>query len=397
MLDSLPVTSFIFAITSLLICLISFRLLDTANTIETHQVKRFKSIDGLRGYLAFSVFLHHAVIWFYYLKTSAWTVPPSNLYTHFGQSGVALFFMITAFLFTNKLIQKSEDNRFDWFRLYISRLFRLTPLYLTLVLIVLLVVCILSDWQLRDGLKSLALSILMWISFSFPWAPDINGVEKTRMIVAGVTWSLPYEWLFYFSLPLIGLLLRIRVPIFFLILGIISCLVIIFHSYYLHSEYRWITFLGGILAAFIVQYESITKIGQSNIAALVAIFALLAILFFPSAYHLVPITLLTIFFIIVACGNSLFGLLETKFSVSVGEIAYSIYLIHGLILFICFKFIFGFNYIKNLDPLSYWLIISLVIPFLIFISNFTYKFIEKPGLDCVPKVLAYFNAINKRQ
>lgn len=36
---------------------------------------RFASIDGLRGYLAFAVFIHHAAIWFQYLRTGAWPSP----------------------------------------------------------------------------------------------------------------------------------------------------------------------------------------------------------------------------------------------------------------------------------------------------------------------------------
>ncbi|MFC6337438.1 acyltransferase family protein [Pseudomonas karstica] len=60
---------------------------------------RFVTIDGLRGYLAFFVFLHHSCIWYYYLQSGVWALPPSRLFVHFGQMGVALFFMITGFLF----------------------------------------------------------------------------------------------------------------------------------------------------------------------------------------------------------------------------------------------------------------------------------------------------------
>jgi peptidoglycan/LPS O-acetylase OafA/YrhL len=52
---------------------------------------RFATLDGLRGYLAIFVFLHHSSIWYYYLRTNQWKLPPSSLYTHFGQSSVALF------------------------------------------------------------------------------------------------------------------------------------------------------------------------------------------------------------------------------------------------------------------------------------------------------------------
>jgi hypothetical protein len=45
---------------------------------------RYSSIDGLRGYLAFFVFLHHSSVWYFYLQTGQWSVPPSN--THLKKS-----------------------------------------------------------------------------------------------------------------------------------------------------------------------------------------------------------------------------------------------------------------------------------------------------------------------
>ena len=68
---------------------------------------RNASIDGMRGLLALFVFLHHACIWYFSLSTGQWKIPPSYFYTHLGQSSVALFFMITAFLFSNKLLDAS--------------------------------------------------------------------------------------------------------------------------------------------------------------------------------------------------------------------------------------------------------------------------------------------------
>lgn len=35
-------------------------------------------IDGLRGLLAFGVFVHHASIWYFFLQTGRWVVPESN-------------------------------------------------------------------------------------------------------------------------------------------------------------------------------------------------------------------------------------------------------------------------------------------------------------------------------
>ncbi|WP_254814204.1 acyltransferase family protein [Pseudomonas aeruginosa] len=90
---------------------------------------RFVTIDGLRGYLAFFVFLHHSSIWYYYLKDGLWQLPPSRLYAHFGQTSVALFFMVTGFLFAHKLLH-SRGTPIRWLDVYASRIARLLPAYL---------------------------------------------------------------------------------------------------------------------------------------------------------------------------------------------------------------------------------------------------------------------------
>ena len=181
---------------------------------------RYQTIDGLRGYLAFFVFLHHASIWFFYLRGGGWDVPPSNLFTHFGQSSVALFFMLTAFLFVTKLLD-SRKTGVDWKHLYLSRVFRLVPLYVFAMLLLFILVASLSDWQMREPIGKLFSAVLRWLLFTVGGGPDINGIVNTPIITAGVTWSLPYEWLFYFCLPLLALLLGMLPPYLYVGLGII--------------------------------------------------------------------------------------------------------------------------------------------------------------------------------
>ena len=93
------------------------------------QTGRFKSIDGLRGYLAFFVFIHHSAIWYFLLREHQWGLPPSRVYSHFGPTSVSLFFMITSFLFFSKLIEAKGKN-IDWLKLYTSRFLRIFPLYI---------------------------------------------------------------------------------------------------------------------------------------------------------------------------------------------------------------------------------------------------------------------------
>lgn len=116
-----------FALAPLLLCLACLPLLARSLPAEAAP-SRFVTIDGLRGFLAFFVFLHHGAIWHGYLRTGLWQLPASPLFTHFGQASVALFFMITSFLFWTRLLT-SAPGRIDWLQLYSSRVLRLVPLY----------------------------------------------------------------------------------------------------------------------------------------------------------------------------------------------------------------------------------------------------------------------------
>ncbi|HHW2245112.1 TPA: acyltransferase family protein [Pseudomonas aeruginosa] len=176
---------------------------------DSLPASRFVTIDGLRGYLAFFVFLHHSVIWYYYLRDGLWQLPPSRLYTHFGQTSVALFFMVTGFLFAHKLLH-SRGTPIRWLDVYASRIARLLPAYLLAMALLFLLVFTATGFSLREAPSALLGKMLDWLLFSIPSKPDMNGFIGTFRIVAGVTWTLPYEWLFYFCLPFLGVLLGNR-------------------------------------------------------------------------------------------------------------------------------------------------------------------------------------------
>src|ERR1700761_4154599 len=84
-------------------------------------------LDGLRALAALSVFVSHAGLYSHYLATGRWELV-APVFTVLGQGGVALFFMITGFLFWGRLLR--AHGRPDWRILYIGRVFRIGPLYL---------------------------------------------------------------------------------------------------------------------------------------------------------------------------------------------------------------------------------------------------------------------------
>ena len=357
---------------------------------------RFASIDGLRGYLAFFVFLYHSSVWYFYLRTGQWKPPPSNLYNHLGQSSVLVFFMITGFLFFSKLID-GRTRSIDWGKLFVSRFLRLVPLYMFAMLLLFLVIAYLSNGILNEPVPKLLNDGMKWLGFTVLGIPNLNGIRHTYTIVAGVTWSLPYEWLFYFSLPLLALTVRVIPPFRYILLGIasVTCLFVFdkqFHNLNLFIV-PVISFLGGISAAFFVRSELFRQFAARKISSLISLGCIaIAVGVYPSGFELVPLLLLSMAFVIIACGNTMFGILVNPVSRTLGEMAYSIYLLHGITLFVTFTFILGVNESRGLSSITHWLMVVGVTPVLVSLSFFTFKYIESPAMRSTTPFTAWLRS-----
>lgn len=337
---------------------------------------RFRTIDGLRGYLALFVFFHHSSVWFVYGKTGHWEAPASNLYVHLGQTSVSLFFMITSFLFIDKLIDKRKGSM-HWRGFFIGRLFRLTPLYLVAMAALFLIVAILSNGELKDSPQHVAESLLKWMVFTGLGAPDINGVH-TSLITSGVTWSLPYEWWFYLVLPVVFFMIGGRGAVLFIPLSLLAT---VWFVYVGMSAKLALVFAGGAVAAVCIRNESCRNFSASAGGSALATLLILSIPFFPTAFNVVPLAILTLAFCLIACGANLFGALTARVSHSLGELAYSIYLLHGIVLFSLNHFILGEKRFLVMSATAYLGVLVLVVPVLLALSIFTFKYIETPGIN----------------
>lgn len=373
------------AIASLFMALLTSLLLSKFGAYADRG--RFASIDGLRGYLAFFVFLHHACIWYFYLRTGKWEVPPSNLYTHFGQSSVLLFFMITGFLFFSKLINGRTEG-IDWGKLFISRLLRLVPLYFFFMMLFFLLVAYSSRGILHEPAPKLIYGMMKWLGFRILGSPDLNGIKHLSLPVASITWSLPYEWFFYCSLPLLALTIKITPPIRYIALGIVSVAGI---AWYPNMDILiLLPFLSGIMAALLVRSDSFQRFAVRRISSFVSLACIsLAVSVFPSAYEITPLMLLSVAFALIASGNSLFGILVHPVSLTLGKFSYGIYLLHSITLFTVFNFILGLPESRTLTPLSHWLVVMWITPVLIFICFLTFQFIERPAMQSTATVTAW--------
>ena len=147
----------------ILILILSVFITNKIIKLELSPV-RYTEIDGIRGYLALFVFLHHSYIWHVYLNTNKWEEPQSNLFNHFGQTSVSLFFIITAFLFTTKLLESKKDD-FEWIKYIKSRFFRMFPMYFISIIAIFIIVLIESNFEIKENVITIFKSSLSWLFF----------------------------------------------------------------------------------------------------------------------------------------------------------------------------------------------------------------------------------------
>ena len=116
------------------------------------QAGRFPNLDGLRAYLALGVVCCHlATLKIDLLDEKLWSWPQNYFLTLAGQGSVAMFFMITGFLFWSKIL--AAGGKIDALALYKNRFLRIMPLYALFYAVVVTIVAIRSD-SLRSGCRS---------------------------------------------------------------------------------------------------------------------------------------------------------------------------------------------------------------------------------------------------
>jgi peptidoglycan/LPS O-acetylase OafA/YrhL len=359
---------------------------------EPRTPGRETAIDGLRGILAFGVFLCHVVVWYFLLHEGTWRAPPSPLYVHLGQSSVAMFFMITAYLFWSRLLAH-RNSSIDWTRLYVSRVMRLTPLYLFAMAALFLFVSVASGFALRESQVEVLNQALRWLTFTMLSAPPINHVLDTYAMTAAVTWTLRYEWVFYLMLPLGALALGSRVRWPTVVIGLLAL------AFCFVARLQWIHFAAfgvGVIAAHVAKRPAWRAFAARPVASVIAIVcAVFAVWWSPGGNRLSSLCLFGAAFVLVAAGTTLFGFLRLAALRLLGDMSYSIYLLHGLLLYCVFVFVIGKEATRELSVVGHWSVAAVCTPVLVTLCYCTYRFIELPGMAATPQVHAKVLALWK--
>lgn len=351
--------------------------------------KRFGNLDGLRGYLALSVFFHHAAIYYLWLRDGVWALPPSSFFTLLGEVSVCLLFITTGFLFWNKAID--AKGRLNFLNLYTGRLFRLAPLYLAALTVVNLMVFWEASFTLAVPLRTVIREVLHNYSLGYLGIIDVNGDQRTWIKMAGVTWTLKYEWQFYASLLLTGVLCRrMWLSYSFVGLGLAVSAAIV----WLHQKAPGpapspdvcilLFFCGMAISCLCKRGMTIplpgTALSVTATASLFLLFCADTSVNRPEALALVAVV-----FYAVVSGADLFGLLTLKASLRLGDISYGIYLFQGPAFYLMSRAYFGLSPFADAGA-NHWAFTAITMIGLALLAAILHRAIETPGIALGRKV-----------
>jgi len=307
-------------------------------------------LEGLRGVLALAVVVHHVHPMQSYVHTGHWGHTGTPVANTLGGLAVTAFFYLSGFLFWRKALRGAPTPAKEFF---LARARRIAPAYLALVAAVVAYVAITTNFVLRVPVWDLVRGIGSWLAFGL--APggllDLGGVDRSFLLVAGVIWTLRYEWLFYFCFPLLA---RYKANI--AILGLVAVGLIALDVAFLQTDRDFMSqavagedsirralkrsvqtiilgFGGGMaVAACLHRWPKVPRWTQGAAGGALVVLCAVAAIGLRAAHVQGTSPLVFPAFFLIAAGNSVFGLLERPWLRVAGTVSYSVYLFHGLFL-----------------------------------------------------------------
>ena len=290
-----------------------------------------------------------------------------------GWIAVQFFFTISGFIFYHLYLYKIKTNKISWKDFFVLRFSRIYPLHfitLNFILILYLIFILINliPFQFSEiNIKHYILNILLISSWGF----ENNSSFNTP------SWSISIEIMLYI---LFFFMSKIKIKIFYSTTFVILFSIFIFYFNKLIGYGIFCFFIGGLTYLIIKKINSY-KLKKINLIIL-SLTMSLAVMFLIKKYEITgiyfKILMLTLFFpsliMVLFFFQKLNKRIGEKISI-IGDISYSIYLMHFVIQIIIYG-ILHFNNIKidfnsKIYFLSYIIIVTAI-------SFFSYYFFEKP-------------------
>lgn len=337
--------------------------------------KNFDTLTCLRGVLALWVVFYHLEAQYAHL-VSSWL----SAIAHLGYIAVDFFFVLSGFVlamtYQDKLSSNFTSNNLVSF--YIKRVARIYPLHLGVLVLYLLYLCafILTERNIPSGGRFDLSGLFMSLTL-------INNWGSSNILVWNIpSWSISTEFSAYLIFPFIAIILnKVRSYIWlFFVMGI--CCISISYLYYQKSATsigEFISLLGIWRCLFeftlgMLIYSFYRK-GVFNHQSTIRLFiAMVLLLFICKGFELPDFVWIPLFMMLFI---SFFVCLETYSTIKsprlllwLGDVSYSVYLIHYLIKDVMKLFL-------ETEQASWqWILIYFVI--VLGSSHFIYHFYEIP-------------------
>ncbi|MCK5728253.1 MAG: acyltransferase [Methylococcales bacterium] len=354
--------------------------------------KRFEALDAFRGLAALLVVAFHVRL--SGSVTELTFVRSSHIFVEF-------FFVLSGFVLVHAYGFRENLN---FSRFIKARFFRIYPLHLAMFVVVCLLEVVkliayqqggfsfnhppfTGSYAIGEILPNLLL-IQSWFSFADPLSFNYP------------TWSISIEFYLYVLLfPTIDFLTKFKKILWIMMVGIAFYLLVSKVNIFVNEVLRGVScFFGGALTNLLyrkIHHIKLTKIYGSLLEVMVLV-AVVIVVQSSFKYHTIVATLLFYLVVLVFAFESgvVSSYLKLKWFQMLGKLSYSIYMIHAAILFCFISSLMVLQKLTGLElttmkgnvrfltsgnELLNNLLLLLLLSFIVWLSQYTYKYIELKG------------------
>jgi exopolysaccharide production protein ExoZ len=286
------------------------------------EKRKYIGLQILRGFAAWGVVFHH------FAKIIIGTNPAFGfweIFRRFGTFGVDIFFVLSGYIMYNSIVNSKKGG----LSFFLDRLFRIFPVYWLMTLFLLVCYFILPKGSYDTGFTGIT---LFKSFFLIPTTnPDIYGYYPFLY----VGWTLVYEMFFYTALS-VSLMINRKYAIISTLI-FLTLLPFVLNNFFLlgHTNYLLLEFNSGLVIAMICRkfknnFKNITAYGMGFLFLAAGLTSILYFGWNISSKIISAVCFVSAFIVIEYTLNISSKIV--KFFEHLGDISYSTYLVHTIII-----------------------------------------------------------------
>ena len=365
-------------------------------------------LTWLRGIAAIFVLFSHITQAYQNTYTGELNSSFFNLnLTALGNVGVALFFTLSGCTLYLSSYNTSFRTRLDWINFYLKRFFRVWPLFAISLLIYIIAGIVLYDkiipyddtWFATQFIKPYSIyDVLSYLSFTF----NLTGPSS---LFNNAFWSLPVEFQYYLILPILIVFIRKHGGLSVIGFIIASHIIYKLNFDFIHSNLVFRLFFTFSCGVYIGYLFKRVRINIPSFFTYFVTLALLVSLLFLNSEVISKYNLPSEWIIYGAFSICIVSLcIFTEFNIPsyvrdllefCGDISYSLYLFHNLI--IAIGVLIFINYNSTLAPYKFIFLLLFSSSISIILSWLSYIYLEKYFINTGKKLAVKNNSAEKNR